>query len=272
VICEATGGYEQALVQALHEAQIPVSVANPARVRAATRARGQRAKTDRIDAQMLTEFGERYHPAPTPPPSPAQQELAALTQWLQQLIGGQALLKTQAEHHHLEFVRAEHARLLADLQARIEAVEAQIQALLAREPALKARVDCLDAIQGVGLRTALFVLVHLPELGTLNRGQAAALAGLAPWTRESGQMKGQRRIGGGRPEVRLALYMAALSASRTNPVLRGVYQHLRAEGKLKKVALTAVMRRLLLYMNHQLKGLEAAAAPPEKQAEKHFPA
>jgi len=260
VVCEATGGYERALVKVLHEAQTPVSVCNPAQVRAAAQAQGKRAKTDQIDAAGLTDYGQRYQPEPTPPTSATQDELVALTQWLKQLVGGLALAKTQAEHHNEPFVRRQHAKLLRHLESQIEAVEKQIQALVKQDALLQQRVQCLDEIKGVGPRTAWMVLAHMPELGQLNRHEAAALAGLAPWTRESGTMKGKRCIGGGRPEVRLALYMAALSAARSNPVLRELYKHLRAKGKLAKVALTAVMRRLLIYMNIQLKALEAQAA------------
>src|SRR6202142_4387121 len=224
VICEATGGYERALVKLLHQEQIPVSVTNPARVRAAAQA-----------------------------------------QWLKQLIHGRALAKTQAEHHQDPFVRRQHAKLMTHLHSQIEAVEKQIEALLEQDAALQQRVNCLDEIQGVGPRTAWMVLAQMPELGQLNRHEVAALAGLAPWTRESGTMKGMRCIGGGRPEVRLALYMAALSAARCNPVLRTLYKRLRAKGKLSKVALTAVMRRLLTYMNHCIKALlsETATAQTE---------
>jgi len=255
VICEATGGYEQAMVKVLHAANIPVSIINPARVRAAARARGQRAKSDPIDAQGLSDYGQRYQPAPTSPTSATQDQLVALTQWLKQLVQGQAIAKTQAEHHQHPFVRRHHAKLLAHLQSQIQAVEKQIEALLEQDAALQQRVNCLDNIEGVGPRTAWLVLAHMPELGQLNRRQVAALAGLAPWNRDRGTMKGMRCIGGGRPEVRVALYMAALSATRSNQVLRALYQRLRAKGKLAKVALTAVMRRLLIYMNHQLKDL-----------------
>jgi transposase len=263
VICEATGGYERALVQALHQAQIPVSVANPAQVRAAAQAKGQRAKTDRIDAALLSDYGQRFQPKLTPANSVSQDKLIALTQWLKQLIQGQALAKTQSEHHQDPFVRRQHTKLLTHLQTQIAAVEKQIKALLATDAALQQRVDRLDEIQGVGPRTAWMVLAHMPELGRLNRQEVAALAGLAPWTRESGTMKGMRCIGGGRPEVRLALYMASLSSVRSNPVLRSVYQHLRSKQKPAKVALTAVMRRLLIYMNYQIKNL-ADNKPTEK--------
>jgi transposase len=261
VICEATGGYEQAMVKVLHEAQIPVSVANPARVRAAAQAQGQRAKSDPIDAGGLTDYGQRFEPKATPPTSATQEQLVALTQWLQQLISGQVIAKTQAEHHEDPFVLRQHTKLLTHLQAQIKAVEKQIEALLEQDAELRQRVDCLDEIQGVGPRTAWMVLAHMPELGQLNRHQVAALAGLAPWIRDSGTMKGRRCIGGGRPEVRVALYMASLSTARSNPVLSVLYKRLRAKGKLGKVALTAVMRRLLIFMNHQLKALAAKTTP-----------
>jgi len=266
VVCEATGGYEQPMVKVLHGAQIPVSVTNPARVRAAAQAQGQRAKSDPIDAQGLTDYGQRYQPEATPPTSATQEQLVALTQWLKQLIHGQAMAKTQAEHHQEPFVRRQHAKLIVHLQSQIKAVEEQIEALLERDAALQKRVNCLDDIAGVGPRTAWMVLAHMPELGQLNRQQVGSLAGLAPWIRDSGTMKGRRCIGGGRPEVRLALYMAALSAARSNPVLSAFYKRLRAKGKLAKVALTAVMRKLLIYMNHQLKDLLAHTAT-EKTAE-----
>jgi transposase len=260
VVCEATGGYERLLVQAMHQAQIPVSVTNPAQVRAAAQAQGRRAKTDRIDAALLTDYGQRYQPKPTPPTNPSQDQLVALTQWLTQLIQAQSLAKTQAEHHEAAFVCKQHAKLMACYHSQIVAVEKQIRALLAQDAVLQQRVDCLDQIKGVGPRTAWLVLAHMPELGQVNRQEVAALAGLAPWTRESGTMKGLRCIGGGRPEVRLALYMAALSAARCNLVLQPFYQRLRAKEKPAKVALTAVMRRLLVYMNHQLKALAATQA------------
>ena len=253
VVCEATGGYERDLVEALHKAKIPVSVVNPAQVRAAAHAQGQRAKTDRIDALMLTNYGQRYEPEPTPPASRVQHQLVDLTQWLKQLIEAQATAKTQAEHHQDPFVRKQHQALMDCYHAQIQAVEDKLQAVLEKDRALQQRVETLDAIEGVGTRTALLILAHMPELGQLNRQQAAALAGLAPWTRESGTMKGIRCIGGGRPEVRVALYMSALSAARSNPVLCAFYQRLIAKGKLPKVALTAVMRKLLVFMNHQLK-------------------
>lgn len=265
VICEATGGYEQALVQSLQKAKLTVSVVNPAQVRASAQAKGQRAKTDAIDALMLTDYGQRYRPAPTPPASKVQHQLAALTQWLKQLIDAQAIAKTQAEHHRDGFVRKQHQALIEHYHSQIKTTEAKLKLLMEQDQALQQRVACLDAIEGVGLRTALVVLTHMPELGQLNRQEVAALAGLAPWTRESGTMKGKRCIGGGRPKVRVALYMSSLSVIRCNPTLREFYQRLVAKGKPKKVALTAVMRKLLVYMNHQLKNLASQTAATTEQ-------
>src|SRR6267154_2637561 len=142
VVCEATGGYERPLVQTLHQAQIPVSVANPAQVRAAAQAQGQRAKTDRIDAALLTDYGQRYQPKPTSPTTASQDQLVALTQWLMQLVQAQALAKTQAEHHEAAFVCGRHTKLMAHYRSQIAAVEKQIRALLAQDAQLRQRVCC----------------------------------------------------------------------------------------------------------------------------------
>src|SRR5258708_30757278 len=176
VVCEATGGYERLLVQAMHQAQIPVSVTNPAQVRAAAQAQGKRAKTDRIDAALLTDYGQRYQPKPTPPTTSSQDQLVALTQWLSQLVQAQAVAKTQAEHHEPAFVCKQHAKLMAHFQSQIVAVEKQIRALLAQDAVLQQRVECLDQIKGVGPRTAWLGLAHLPELGQVNRQGVAACA------------------------------------------------------------------------------------------------
>jgi transposase len=265
VVCEATGGYERAMVEDLHQSKTPVSVVNPARVRAAAQAKGQRAKSDPIDARGLTDYGARYQPEPTPCRSEVQLELAALVQWLKQLVNAQAVAKAQAEHHSAPFVAKQHAVLLEHYQSQIKAVEAKLEKLQARDPALQQRVQRLDAIAGVGARTALLLLACLPELGSLNRREAAALSGLAPWTRESGTLKGKRCIGGGRAEVRVALYMAALSATRCNPILKAFYEGLIRRNKPGKVALTAVMRKLVIHMNNELKKLAAEPTAGKKE-------
>ena len=257
VICEATGGYEAALAQALHQAKILVSVLNPAHVRAAIQAQGKRAKTDRLDAASLTDYGQRFQPKPTPALEASQRQLTQWVRWLKQLIEARAVAKEQAEHHTDSFVQQQHEELIEHFTKQIKVIEQQIETLLSADKAVRERVECLTSIKGVGLRTALIVLVHMPELGTLNRGKAAALAGLAPWTRESGQLKGKSCIGGGRADVRPALYMSSLSAIRYNTILKAFFQRLVAKNKPGKVALTAVMRKLLIYMNHKLKVLAA---------------
>jgi transposase len=253
VICEATGGYERAVVAALHGASQPVSVINPARTRAFARATGQRAKSDPIDAAGLSAFGAALRPAPTLAPTAAHTELAALVTWREQLKASLAIAKNQAEHHATAFVRTEHAKLVRHLESRLEAVGAELTAALGRHAVEQQHVTRLTQIRGVGVLTAVTVVAQMPELGTLNRGQVAALAGLAPWVRQSGPWEGQRHIGGGRAGVRRALYMAAVAAVRCNPILKAFYQRLRAAGKKAKVALTAVMRKLLVLMNHALK-------------------
>ena len=257
VVCEATGGYERTVVEACHKAKILISVLNPAHTLAASRAQGKRAKTDPADAAALTDYGQRFQPKPTTPIPPAVREITQLTLWLKQLIDNRAVVKTQAEHHTNAFVGQQHAELLAHYKSQIEIVEKKIEKLVQTQTNFHQRVNRLIQIKGVGFRTALLTLVFWPELGSMNRGGAAALAGLAPWTRDSGTMKGKRCIGGGRAQVRPVLYMAALSASRCNPILAPFYQALKKRGKLKKVALTAVMRKLLIHMNSELKKLPA---------------
>jgi transposase len=268
VICEATGGYERPVVQALQDLQILVSVLNPAHTLAASRAQGKRAKTDCCDAQALSEYGQRYQPAAAAPIAAELRELTALTVWLKQLIENRALAKTQAEHHADKFVQQQHQKLLAHYDRQIETVEVKIKKCVQSQPQFQQRLDCLIEIQGVGFRTALMMLIFLPELGTMNRGQTASLAGLAPWTRDSGTMKGKRSIGGGRASVRAALYMSALAASRCNPILAAYYQALKKRNKPTKVALTAVMRKLVIYMNHKLKALATQAANQKIKTEK----
>jgi transposase len=171
-----------------------------------------------------------------------------------------AVAKNQAEHHLDAFVRQQHEGLLEYYETQIQATEAKLKDLLQADAPLQERAQALDDIKSVGLRTALVILSQMPELGYLNRQEVAALAGLAPWTRDSGTLRGKRCIGGGRARVRVALYMCSLSAVRHNPVLRDFYLRLIGKGKPGKVAITAVMRKLIIYMNHQLKALEAKAA------------
>jgi transposase len=243
VVCEATGGYERDVVAALHEANVPVSVLNPARVRHFARATGQRAKTDHIDAAVLSAYGQASHPKPTAPRTEQEQQLAQLVRRRVQILEILVAQRQQVQWLTLPALRRQAQSLIRRLQRDLEQIETQLKELRSKTATLDERVQKLEAI------TALGVLAELPELGTLNRRQAAALAGLAPHPRQSGQWHGRRSIGGGRAPVRRALYMAALVAAHSNRLLKEFYQRLRATGKPAKVALTAVMRKLIVLMN-----------------------
>ncbi len=254
VVCEATGGYERAVVAALQAAAVPVSVVNPACVRHFAQAQGRRAKNDPLDAAVLTAFGQALRPAPTPPPDAVLTELRELVRWRQFLKEQLVATGNRAAHGTTGFVARQQARLIRSLEKQVAAAEAELSAALQRSPHWQAQIRKLAELDGIGPLTAVATLSQMPELGRLNRREAAALAGLAPWTRQSGPWEGQRHIGGGRPEIRRALYMAAVAVARMpHTTLGRFYKHLRAAGKPAKVALTAVMRRLLLQMNHTLK-------------------
>ena len=254
VVCEATGGYERPVVAALQAARIPVSVVNPGQVRHFALSLGRRAKSDPLDAAVLTQFGASAQPAPTPVPDAALAELRALVQWRDQLKEQLVRASQYAEHGTLRFALRQQTKLVEHLQKQMKGVEKELARAVQRAPQCRAQVEQLAALDGVGVLTAVSVLSHMPELGQLNRGRTASLAGLAPWIRKSGPWEGQRHIGGGRAVVRRALYMSAVTlARRPDTTLGAWYKKLRAAGKPAKVALTAVMRRLLLQMNKTLK-------------------
>lgn len=253
IVCEATGGYEQAVVRALHAAHLPVSVVEAGRVRHFARAKGQRAKTDPIDATMLSAYGRALQPLPTPAPTPQQTRLAELSTRRLQLLHT-LLAENNRAHHYLDKISVRQARQLRRLlEKQIDQCDAAIAELIAADPILQQKADRLDAIPGVGAVTAATVLAELPELGAITDQAAAALAGVAPYNRDSGSSQGVRHIAGGRTSLRCALYMAALSAVRYDPILKAFYQRLRAAGKKPKVALVASMRKLVVLMNRLLK-------------------
>jgi transposase len=247
-VLEATGGYEAAVVAALATAGLPVVVANPRQVRDFAKATGQFAKTDAIDAQVLALFGERVRPAPRPLPDEAAQALDALLTRRRQLV---------------EMLGAERNRLLVarpavrrDLQQHIRYLERclreaddDLHTAVKASPLWRVKDDLLQSVPGVGRVVSLTLLAELPELGRLSHKEIAALVGVAPLNRDSGTLRGKRLVYGGRAPVRAALYMAALVASKCNPVIRVFYLRLRAAGKPAKVALTACMRKLLIILN-----------------------
>jgi transposase len=248
IVVEATGGYEMPLVSALQQARLPVAVINPRQARDFARASGQLAKTDAIDARILAQFGTALHPAPLPPTDPSQAALAALVARRRQLVD-----MLIAERNRLEHATAaiqdwinEH---LAMLKTQLARTDAAIALTVEASPDLQRRREILTSVKGVGPLTAAVLLAELPELGTIGHKQIAALVGVAPINHDSGTQRGQRHIGGGRPSVRCALYMATLVAVRHNPTIHAFYRRLRDGGKRSKVALVAAMRKLISILN-----------------------
>jgi transposase len=253
VICEATGGYEQPVVRSLHAAGIPVSVVEAGRVRYFARAQGLRAKTDPIDAAVLAEYGRTFQPAASTAASVQQQQLADLAQRRRQLVQMLIIERNHTEHYEDAFRTRQARQLIKLLEKQIKQCDETIADLIAQDVQLTHKADRLKAIPGVGPVVAATMLAEMPELGTLNKQTAAALAGVAPYNHDSGGQRGVRSIGGGRRAVRNALYMATLTAMRYDRILKEFYQRLRAAGKKPLVAMTACMRKLIILMNHLLK-------------------
>ena len=253
VVCEATGGYEQPVVRALHAASVPISIVEAGRVRYFARAQGQRAKTDPMDAAVLSAYGATFQPTAALPASPQQQQLAALAQRRRQLLPLLLMERNRAEHYTDAFCRRQSGQLIKALEKQIAQCDEAIATLIDQDAELAGKAKRLDAIPGVGPVVASTLLAEMPELGQLTNATAAALAGVAPYNRDSGSQTGRRCIGGGRRSVRCALYMASLSAVRHDRIFKEFYTRLRAAGKPAKVALTAVMRKLIILMNRLLK-------------------
>lgn len=252
VVLEATGGYERGVVAALASAGVPLVVANPRQVRDFARSTGQLAKTDRIDARILALFAERVRPEPRPLPDEATRTLDALLTRRRQILEMLTAERNRLEHA-VAAVRRDLLQHIRWLERRLRDVDHDLDRTIQSSPVWRAKDDLLRSIPGVGPVTSRTLIGDLPELGTLNRKQVAALVGVAPLARDSGTLKGKRLVWGGRAPVRAALYMAALVASRCNPTIKAFYQRLVAAGKPKKVALTACMRKLLTILNAVMK-------------------
>jgi transposase len=253
VIVEATGGLENPLVAALVEARVEVCVLEPSRARSYAHATGHLAKTDRIDARVLAQYGDRLQPSPRPLPGPEEQALRAVAQRRSQLVE----MRTMEENRLLslknlrgtEPTQRSVRQHIDFLNKQIRHSDQDLDDLIKKSLIWEAQDALLQTVPGVGPRLARTLVAHLPELGTLNRKQIASLVGVAPLNCDSGQFRGQRRIHGGRASIRKYLYMGALTATRYNPVIRAFYTRLLAEKKLKKVALVACMRKLLVILN-----------------------
>lgn len=253
IVLEATGGYERACAFALFTADLPVVVVNPRQTRDYARATGRLAKTDRIDAISLAQFAKAVEPELRDLGTPERQELAALVARRRQLVtmigSEQQRLKTATS----DVVRADLDRSLAFLKQSLKKLEKALLEAVKHDQEWRARVELLESVPGIGRITALTLLAELPELGNLSAKEIAALVGVAPMNRDSGKNRGYRRTIGGRARVRKVLYMAALTAAHHNPTLQAFYERLRAAGKHGKVALTAVMRKLLVTLNAMIK-------------------
>jgi transposase len=252
VVVEASGGYETALVSELVARGQAVALVNPTRVRAFARAEGILAKTDKLDARVIARFGATMKPQARARREEDQVKLNEKITRRRQLV-----LMLTAEKNRLHTasptMREHIASHIVWLQAEIEALEQQISQAIKANPAWAEIAKRVDSAPGIGFITAATLVSDLPELGQLNRQQIAALVGVAPFNQDSGKHRGKRRIFGGRSSVRSVLYMATLSAIRHNPVIKEFYQRLLDKGKLKKVALTACMRKLLVILNTMVK-------------------
>lgn len=254
VVVEATGGYERAIVAACAAARLPLAVVNPRQVRAFAQALGRTAKTDDIDADVLAQFGLRVQPEPRAIADAATQALAALLLRRRQLIDMLTMEQRRLEQAPpTGRVTRDLRTHIRWLERRIGEVDDEIGTMIEASPVWRVHDDLLRSVPGIGPTTARTLIGQLPELGRLDRRAIAALVGVAPFNCDSGQSRGQRHIWGGRAAVRTTLYMAALSAIRHNAVLRDFYRRLRTAGKPAKVALVAVMRKLLTIVNAMLK-------------------
>lgn len=252
VVFEATGGYERGLLQCLREANIPLAMLNPSRVRAFARSEGSRAKTDRIDAKMILAFARSKQLQPRPAPSDHQLDLAALLDRRGHLVEQLTREKNRLQNSETLILRS-IKRMIKILEKEIASLEQAIEKLTNSDPFLKPRCQLIQSVKGVGKVTAWTLLAHLSEMEHLKRNQLVALAGIAPFNRDSGKASGRRSIIGGRAKVRACLYMAAHTAASCNPVIAPYVQRLRQRGKPYKCAIVAAMRKLLLHLQSLLK-------------------
>ena len=245
---EASGGYERPLADTLTKAQLPFVILNPRNVRYHARSNGILAKTDRIDAVVIAQFAYRNEIQPKPAPSPAEQTVRDLVTHRNQLVNA----RTRAMHEARHFTGASLAsaqRHIAFLERECAAMEQELRQVIAQDVSLRERAERLRSVPGVGETLTAVLLGAMPELGSLNRGAVGMLAGLAPHARDSGKREGKRFCWGGRANVRTALYMPMLAAIQHNPVIRAFYRRLVGQGKPRRVALVACMRKMLTILN-----------------------
>ena len=254
VVLEATGGYQAPAAAALALAGLPVVVVNPRQVRDFSKSTGKRAKTDAIDAAMLSRFAEAVRPELRPLPDEQTLELQSMMARRRQVIDMITAEKNRLDTCRVAKVRRDIQETVEWLKKRLRDIDKDIDGMVRQSPIWRERDDLLRSCKGIGPANSRTMLALLPELGRLNRRQIVALVGLAPFNRDSGSsLRGRRQVAGGRAEIRAMLYMAAIAASRFNPTIRRFYERLIAAGKLKKIALVACARKLLTILNAMAK-------------------
>ncbi len=257
VVLEATGGLQMPVAAALASAGLPLSMVNPRQVRDFAKATGRLAKTDRLDAQVLAHFAQAVQPVPHPLPDAQTQELTALLTRRRQVVEMLTAEKNRLRATRSEVVRQRVQDHIRWLEQELAGLDRDLDHTIRESPLWCEKDNLLRSVPGVGPVVSVTLLADLPELGTLSRHQIAALVGVAPLNRDSGRFRGKRMVWGGRGRVRAALYMAALSATRYNPIIKAFYHRLCGAGKARKVALTACMRKLLTILNAMLKHRQA---------------
>ena len=253
VVLESTGGYHKRLACELAQAGYAVSVINPKRVRDYAKAAGILAKTDKIDAKVIALFAEHFRPAPQAMPSEQQSQLEELVSRRRQLIGLRTAETNRLENLTSQTVRQDIQQVIDLLNKNLDRIEKEILKLLESDDHWKRKREIVESVPGLGPVNSATLVAELPELGQVNRQQASALVGVAPFNCDSGQQKGKRSIRGGRAALRCTLYMAALTAKRSNPVIRAFAERLTAAGKPFKVVMIACMRKLVVILNTLLR-------------------
>lgn len=253
VVLEATGGYERPALFAMQDADLPVALVNPRQMRDFAKGMGQLGKTDRIDARVGADFGRLVEPAPSEKSSEKQRELEGLVVRRRQLLGLLTAEHNRSQQTSDPFIQKSLKNVTKALERQVKTVENRIAKMLQKDDEWKAKLDILLSAPGVGPITGATLLAELPELGKLNRQQIAALAGVAPYPKDSGTKKGPRSIKAGRSSLRCVLYMAVLTARRFNPAIRAFAARLHAAGKPYKAIQIACVRKLLVILNTMLK-------------------
>jgi transposase len=253
IVIESTGGYERAALLAVQDAGLRIALVNPRQIRDFAKAMGQLAKTDRLDAAVLAEFAMRVQPAPVEKIPEKRRELDALVTRRRQLVDHRVAEENRQQMTQDKFIQKTLQRMLKAIDKEVQAVERRIAELLESDDDWRAKLAIVQSTPGIGKTAGAALIAELPELGQLNRQQIAALVGVAPYPRDSGQLRGKRSIWGGRRKLRSILYMAALTARRCNPIIQNFAARLQRAGKSFKIIQVACIRKLLVILNTMLK-------------------